>query len=803
MSSSSRRPRSGQRIIATAATAALAFTSFAVVPSAIAQDDDTDTAVAQDADAADPDTEQGADTRGVVPPEDSPLAFLDPGPAPEHSVLRTTEQDLDGLPAGVEVEKVEWITDRWAKLYIKSAAMPDETMKVQIHLARDWYSQPEKTFPSMWMLGPLYSSEDESAWSYASDTVQFYADKNVNVVLPIGGGGSFFTDWQQPDGGKHFKWETFLTKELPPILEQGWRTNDKRGIAGLSMGATSAMILAGRNPEMFDFAGSYSGYLDTTSPGMPPLFSMITRNAGYDATKMWGPHYSQDWFAHDPKLMVSRMRDMSIYVSAGTGNTGAWDEPSAAPTVPQNLEAGVMEAASRLTSQTFVNSAKLAGVNDLQVRFRPNGTHIWAYWTYDMHEAWPYAAKALGLDESDSSIECVASEEFSEAVDRYKSERNHDLGDCISEVYDILDAEGKKTGTAQDFSNGVLYLKDGDERATATWGRTGAKYRALGGPSSWLGYPTQPDAGGGRGGVWAGFENGFMFWHPSQGNKGPVAMRLDIHRPWAATNNENGPWGYPIADEEPFRVGGQTGQLQRFEHGIAVRRPNGEVFLLRNDIAERYLDLTAAERNRLGFPTNNHSSTHVEGAFTNFDHGVIYWAPTHGASVLYHGPIYDAYAKQGYEGGDLGFLVEDEVINADGSRSAVFENGTLRADADGEVTEGSSAIQDKYNDLTEEQQVRLGSAKDHGTTAASPDGTKGRYRNYENGVIYWSPDHGGAVMYHGPTYDFYRSTDFESGRYGFLTEDETVNADGSRKAVFERGTITMDADGNVTGSLED
>ena len=728
---------------------------------------------------------------------------MDPGPAPEHSVLRTTEQDLDGLPAGVEVEKVEWITDRWAKLYIKSAAMPDETMKVQIHLARDWYSQPEKTFPSMWMLGPLYSREDESAWSYASDTVQFYADKNVNVVLPIGGGGSFFTDWQQPDGGKHFKWETFLTKELPPILEQGWRTNDKRGIAGLSMGATSAMILAGRNPEMFDFAGSYSGYLDTTSPGMPPLFSMITRNAGYDATKMWGPHYSQDWFAHDPKLMVSRMRDMSIYVSAGTGNTGAWDEPSAAPTVPQNLEAGVMEAASRLTSQTFVNSAKLAGVNDLQVRFRPNGTHIWAYWTYDMHEAWPYAAKALGLDESDSSIECVASEEFSEAVDRYKSERNHDLGDCISEVYDILDAEGKKTGTAQDFSNGVLYLKDGDERATATWGRTGAKYRALGGPSSWLGYPTQPDAGGGRGGVWAGFENGFMFWHPSQGNKGPVAMRLDIHRPWAATNNENGPWGYPIADEEPFRVGGQTGQLQRFEHGIAVRRPNGEVFLLRNDIAERYLDLTAAERNRLGFPTNNHSSTHVEGAFTNFDHGVIYWAPTHGASVLYHGPIYDAYAKQGYEGGDLGFLVEDEVINADGSRSAVFENGTLRADADGEVTEGSSAIQDKYNDLTEEQQVRLGSAKDHGTTAASPDGTKGRYRNYENGVIYWSPDHGGAVMYHGPTYDFYRSTDFESGRYGFLTEDETVNADGSRKAVFERGTITMDADGNVTGSLED
>ena len=108
MSSSSRRPRSGQRIIATAATAALAFTSFAVVPSAIAQDDESDAAAAQDAAAQDaPDiADVPDDTRGVIAPENSPLAFMDPGPAPERSVLRTTEQDLDGLPAGVEVEKV-------------------------------------------------------------------------------------------------------------------------------------------------------------------------------------------------------------------------------------------------------------------------------------------------------------------------------------------------------------------------------------------------------------------------------------------------------------------------------------------------------------------------------------------------------------------------------------------------------------------------------------------------------------------------------------------------------------------------
>ena len=67
----------------------------------------------------------------------------------------------------------------------------------------------------------------------------------------------------------------------------------------------------------------------------------------------------------------------------------------------------------------------------------------------------------------------------------------------------------------------------------------------------------------------------------------------------------------------------------------------------------------------------------------------------------------------------------------------------------------------------------------------------------------WSAKHGGAVIFSTGVLNLYASTGHESGRYGFLVEDETINADGSREAVFERGTITMDSDGNVTGSLED
>ena len=59
------------------------------------------------------------------------------------------------------------------------------------------------------------------------------------------------------------------------------------------------------------------------------------------------------------------------------------------------------------------------------------------------------------------------------------------------------------------------------------------------------------------------------------------------------------------------------------------------------------------------------------------------------------------------------------------------------------------------------------------------------------------------MIFNSEVLDLYSEADHERGRYGFLVEDETVNADGSREAVFERGTITMDSDGNVTGSLED
>lgn len=623
---------------------------------------------------ASPDRDPGAVLDRVYPAES-------PAPAPQ----AVTGQDLAGLPDGVSVDRVEWQTDRLVNLYINSAAMPGEPVKVQVLLARDWHRAPEKTFPTIYAMDGLRTGMEQNGWLTLTDISSFYADKNVNVVLPVGGPSSFYTDWEnQPEEGVTYNWETFLTGEVPAVMEKGWRSNDRRGIIGLSMGATGAANIAQRHPEMYRFLGSFSGYLDTTSPGMPEAinFSVGEGAPGYTATDMWGKYYSQNWRDHDPKLHVDRLKDMKVYVSSGSGSAGAWDAEGQLPGFPEDPAAWGLEALARMSSQTFVNRALLAGV-DVATSFRPDGTHRWEYWDYEMRQAWPHAAEALGLDDSDAPVECTASGKFSDAVTRYREDIDYDLGECISEEYD-----GPDGGRIQEFQRGTLYLAEGEDRAVGVWGRTAGLYSQLGGPDSWLGYPRHEDTAGARGGSWARFDNGYIYWTPGHGF---ATVKNDIADAWGKTGWEWEFMGYPTADEKDVTVGtgedARSGQTQAFEGGTFVRTPDRDVHYVRGYIDERYRELGGPAGSKLGFPTGDQGDTMTQGgAYSDFEDGVIYWSEKTGTHYMYRDAIYDRYAEEGFEDGRLGFLVRDVVDNADGSRVATFENGTITRSTDGDVT---------------------------------------------------------------------------------------------------------------------
>lgn len=584
---------------------------------------------------------------------------LRPSDPPKRTPLKVEEDpQIDGLPAGVTVDRIEWLTQRRVAVFINSAAMPDEPIQVQILLARDWHSRPDAKFPEVWALDGLRARDDENGWTIETNIEQFYADKNVNVILPVGGESSFYSDWQKPDKGKHYKWETFLTKELVPLLNSEYRSNGKRAVVGLSMGGTAAMNLAQRNPHLFDFVGSFSGYLDTTTTGMPTAIKASQLDAGgYNSEAMWGPAGSQDWIDHDPKLGIEALKGKTVYVSSGSGKDdyGLPDSVAKGPAVP----AGVgLEVISRMSTQTFERYAKKAGV-PIITRYRPSGVHSWDYWQYEMTQAWPYIADSLGVSKEDRGAECTPIGAIAEAT------KSGLIGSCVNNEYDVAGGKGK----AQEFRGGSAFWSP-ETGAQLLYGAILAKYNAVGGPGGWLGFPKTgelktPD-GKGR---FVHFQRGSIYWTPSTGAQ---AIPGDMFAEWGKSGYERGSLGYPV--EEAQAVGG--GYVQKFEKGYLTRNPNDKgYFQVFGAIGAKYGEMGTA-RSDLGFPKSNERKI-KGGFFQEFEKGNIYWSPATGAHVIYYGEIFDHWGKHGWEQGRFGWPTSDMKEIPSGGLTITFQNGTL------------------------------------------------------------------------------------------------------------------------------
>ncbi|MDO4909009.1 MAG: alpha/beta hydrolase-fold protein [Corynebacterium sp.] len=573
----------------------------------------------------------------------------------QQTPLRTDDSvHIDGLPAGVSVDHVDWLTDRRIAVYIKSAAMPDQLMQVQILLARDWFSQPDKTFPEVWALDGLRATDIENGWTAFTNIASFYADKNVNVILPVGGEASFYTDWNQPDNGKNYKWETFLTQELPAVLTNGFRSNGTRAIYGISMGGTAAFNLAEHHPDMFNFVGSFSGYLDTTSPGMPQGIAYALQDAGgYNAQAMWGEYGSQRWIDNDPKRGVDRLKGKTLYVSSGNGEDD-YGQPGSVATGPSNVAGMGLEFASRMTAQNFVSAAEAAGVPVI-TQFRPSGVHNWPYWQFEMQSSWENQAQALGLSQEDSGAACTASGDIGTAT------ANGEFGSCVNNEYDM------STGKAQDFTGGRAYWSQ-YTGAHVLIGRIGARYSEMGGATSWLGFPTSnemttPD-GQGR---YVTFEHGAIYWSP---NTGAWAIPEDLFQAWGEKGYEGGVLGYPIAESK--EVNGTY--VQQFQNGYVVRNGN-RAWVVQGIIAQRYGAMDTAN-SQLGKPTGDEVAING-GVYQNFENGIFYWSAETGAHFLKFGSLFDEWARRGYEAGSLGWPTSDQTALPGAGEHVDFQHGGL------------------------------------------------------------------------------------------------------------------------------
>jgi S-formylglutathione hydrolase FrmB len=91
--------------------------------------------------------------------------------------------------------------------------------------------------------------------------------------MRVGGESSFYSDWYQPAVGdgttQTYKWETFLTQELPAWLSANKKISQTgNGVVALSMGVSAALVLA-MSPQQFTYA--LSGFI-SLSPASGPAW---------------------------------------------------------------------------------------------------------------------------------------------------------------------------------------------------------------------------------------------------------------------------------------------------------------------------------------------------------------------------------------------------------------------------------------------------------------------------------------------------------------------------------------------------
>ncbi|MCW2570990.1 MAG: putative secreted esterase [Frankiales bacterium] len=278
-------------------------------------------------------------------------------------------------------------------------AMADGLVRVRVILPSNYDSTPNKRYPIMMHL----HGTNNSPTTWAPREVQQLLGKNDLIfVQPDGGPAGFYADWYgTPISGRDVingavsspapAWEAFHLRELLPWLDKTFRTSGRRAIIGSSMGGFGAMAYAARNPGLFVAAGSFSGVvdLDTLFPVAPAVITL-----GYDPC-IFGDRVLQadNWAAHNPTALASRLRGVSLFVASGNGLPGRYDDPTSA------VAGAPLEILLHQGAENFVAALRQAKV-PVTYWYYGNGTHpsptTTRFYDYDdLRKFLPQAMRAL------------------------------------------------------------------------------------------------------------------------------------------------------------------------------------------------------------------------------------------------------------------------------------------------------------------------------------------------------------------------------------------------------------------------
>jgi S-formylglutathione hydrolase FrmB len=302
---------------------------------------------------------------------------------------------------GSAIESITAQDARHVQLGVYSVAMR-KRVRVNVQLPKD-RSKPR---PVLYLLNGLDAGLSSASWSAKTDVLPFLLDKDANVVQPVGGYGSYYADWIKADPRLGLnKWRTFLTEELPPLVNAQLGADGRNVIAGLSTSGTSVLALAEAAPGLYRSVASYSGCAEISDPmGHEYLELVVHDRAKGNLNNMYGPPGDPRWVANDPYVHADRLRGTSLFISSGSGLPGAHDRDGdwhveQGPGAGVNEEimvGGAIEAAVNVCTHRLaarLTSLRIPATFD----FTWTGTHSWGYWEDAFKTSWPMLAEGLGI----------------------------------------------------------------------------------------------------------------------------------------------------------------------------------------------------------------------------------------------------------------------------------------------------------------------------------------------------------------------------------------------------------------------
>ena len=195
------------------------------------------------------------------------------------------------------------------------------------------------------------------------------------------------------------------------------------------------------------------------------------------------------------------------------------------------------------------------------------------------------------------------------------------------------------------------------------------------------------------------------------------------------------------------------------------------------------------EQGELGFPmTDELTVSDGQGKYNHFQGGSLWYHPSTGNAFLVKGDIYKKWASLRRGVGLLGYPTTDELTTPDGrGRYNHFQNGSIYWTPQTGAFEVHGLIRNTWAEKGWEQGVLGYPVSDEGQT---PDGV-GRYNHFEGGSVYYHPEFG-TWMVRGPVRDRWESLNWERGCLGYPKAEQKITGK-------ENITINLPVLGSVPG----